>query len=160
MDANQLYKSAIKDYNRILLIRKYSQSTVNTYRHFFIRYLRHFYPIDLALISKNQIRDYLISLSEKHGYSNSSINQAINAIKFYYEKVMGEEKEVYHLERPLKEKTLPIVLSQGEMEKIISHLQNTKHRAIIVLIYSSGLRIGELINMKLEDKEHRIPCPS
>jgi len=78
-------------------------------------------------------------------------NQAINAIKFYYEKVLGRPVRKYYVQRPKKGWNLPNVLSEIEVQQIFSNTENLKHKAILSLIYSAGLRRGELINMKIED---------
>jgi len=82
---------------------------------------------------------------------NSYINQAINSIKFYYEVVMGMPNRFYSIERPRKEHRLPKVVSKEEIVAIMNHTNNIKHRCIIGLLYSAGLRRSELLNLKLED---------
>jgi site-specific recombinase XerD len=83
--------------------------------------------------------------------SASHQNQAINAIKFYYERVLGGQRKFYNLVRPNKEKALPNVLSTQEVTALLKATTNLKHRAILTTIYSSGLRIGEAINLKIKD---------
>ena len=85
------------------------------------------------------------------GRSNSSINQSVNSIKFYYEVVMGMPNRFYAIERPRKQKQLPKVLSRHEIKDLIACTNNIKHRCIISLLYSAGLRRSELLNLKLED---------
>jgi site-specific recombinase XerD len=87
----------------------------------------------------------------KKGYSKSSQNQYINSIKFYYEKFLEREKQYYFIDRPIKDKKLPIVLSKEEVQCLFNQLYNLKHKTILVLIYSCGLRISELINLKIND---------
>ena len=83
--------------------------------------------------------------------SHSTQNQHINAIKFYYEKVLGLNKDYYQINRPRKEKKLPQILSKVEVIRILSHTINIKHRTILAMTYSSGLRIGELLGLKASD---------
>jgi len=83
--------------------------------------------------------------------STSYQNQSINSIKFYYERVLGGKRKVYFVERPRKEKTLPVVLNESEIINTIKQVKNIKHKAIIMLTYSSGLRLHELLNLKIED---------
>ena len=83
--------------------------------------------------------------------SSSKQNQYINAIKFYYEKVLGREKQYYKVLRPKKEDKLPDVLSKEEIASMIKSTKNLKHKSLIVLIYSCGLRRSEAINLKLTD---------
>lgn len=83
--------------------------------------------------------------------SSSTQNQAINAIKFYYEKVEKRERKVYALERPLKETKLPKILSEEEVMAILQSVDNLKHKAMLWLIYATGLRRSELINLTVND---------
>ena len=76
-------------------------------------------------------------------------NQAMNAIKFYYEKVKGGPRTFYTINRPLREKFLPEVCSEEEIVSILRCTENLKHRAILTTIYSAGLRISELVNLKV-----------
>ena len=75
----------------------------------------------------------------------------LNSIKFYYEAVMGMPNRFYSIERPRKEFKLPKVLSKQEIKLIIENTNNVKHKCIVSLLYSAGLRRGELLNLKIED---------
>lgn len=88
-------------------------------------------------------------LNEK--LSPSYVNQAISAIKFYLEKVCGLLEENFPYVRPKKEHKLPNVLSQREVLRLLSAVENKKHRAIFYLIYSSGLRVGEVVRLRKSD---------
>jgi len=83
--------------------------------------------------------------------SNSQQNQRINAIKYYYEKILGKGKQYYSLYRPKKEHKLPKVLSKNEVKRIFNSCNNIKHRCILMLIYSAGLRRSELIDLEISD---------
>ena len=74
----------------------------------------------------------------------------MNAIKFYFEKVLGQPRTFYEL-RPRKEKKLPGVFSEQEVQRLLGAVRNLKHRTILMLIYSGGLRIGESIRLRKED---------
>ena len=87
----------------------------------------------------------------KKGYSKNTQNQHINAIKYYYEKFLERDREFYFIERPIKEKKIPIVLSKSEIQSSIANTYNLKHRTILAVIYSGGLRVSELINLKIID---------
>jgi site-specific recombinase XerD len=113
--------------------------------------MQFFYDSDPMDLGEEEIRNYLLYLVDKKKLSKSTQNQAINSIKFYYEKVLGQERKVYHLERPLREYRLPAVLSQEEVLKIFEATSNLKHRLMLMLIYSSGLRRSELLNLQVGD---------
>lgn len=134
------------------LIRKqYSEQTKKTYTAYFADFMRHFHGRELEGINKDDINAYILELVKNQKISASQQNQRINAIKFYYEKVLGRKTEYYTIERPRKETLLPKVLSKEEIGKILKSTNNLKHRCILSLIYSAGLRRSELINMKTTD---------
>lgn len=140
-----------KAYIEHLRLKRYSENTIKTYVSEFKKFSSYYIERNLETISKDDIKDYLLDLIQKQKVSASSQNQAINAIKFYYEKVLKQPKMVFNIERPRKAKLLPKVLSKEEVFAIISSIQNIKHRCIIALIYSAGLRRGELLNLQTQD---------
>lgn len=134
---------------RALEIKQYSESTKKVYCHLLKEFLK-YYKKSIALLNREDILNYLHYLSKK-GYSSSYLNQAVNSIKFLLENVMGRKRSVYYIDRPKKEKRLPEVLSSKEIKMIIENIQNKKHHAMISLIYSAGLRISELLNLRIKD---------
>ncbi|MFT7035868.1 MAG: integrase/recombinase XerD [Cyclobacteriaceae bacterium] len=140
-----------EEFYQKLEIRKYALNTAKTYINLFEKFINHF-PQEENLIDLNEfkIREYLQELVQKK-LSDSYINQSINAIKFYYEVVKGMPNRFYSIERPIKPDSLPKVLSQEQVFKIIDNTHYLKHKCIISLLYSAGLRHGELISIKLED---------
>ncbi|MBL7871861.1 MAG: site-specific integrase [Cyclobacteriaceae bacterium] len=134
-----------------LALRGYSANTLRTYQQNFKEFLLFYkdsHPIDIEEI---EIRNYLLYLVEKRKLSKSTQNQAVNAIKFFYEKVLRQDRKVYYLERPMKEKKLPEVLSQEEVISIFEALDNLKHKVMLMLIYAAGLRRSELLNLRVGD---------
>jgi site-specific recombinase XerD len=113
--------------------------------------MKEFHDIPLETITNQQINDYILKLIRTKGISPSQQNQRINAIKFYYEKVLGQDKMLLHIERPRKSRELPKVLSEDEVLGILNNIENLKHKAIIGTIYSSGLRRSELIHLRKQD---------
>jgi integrase/recombinase XerD len=140
-----------EEFLKTLVIKNYSENTIRTYKAMLGGFLDHYSGINPELITEEQIRDYLLYLIDERGVSLSYQNQAINAIKFYYEKVLGKPVKTYYVQRPKKERRLPGVLSEEEIALIIKKTENLKHKAIISLIYSAGLRRGELIGLKIAD---------
>ena len=102
-------------------------------------------------LSKEDIKTFLLHLIEHQKVSSSTQNQYINAIKFYFEKVLKQPKMVYSLERPNKTKKLPEVLTEQEVLMILKETSNLKHKTILSLLYSGGLRVGELIGLRIQD---------
>ena len=132
-----------------LKYKRYSPNTISTYISCLEQFNR-FIQKKCLQINEPAIYQYLMSLVEK-GYSRSSQNQHINAIKFYLEKVLKQESKTYYIERPLKKRKLPTVLSEKEIQLIFSNIGNLKHKALLSLIYSCGLRVGEALNLKIND---------
>ena len=131
--------------------KRYSVNTIKLYCHYFEQFLGYFANDDIDEVEKDQIDAYILALIRQDKISPSQQNQRINAIKFYYEKVLGRNKEYYTIERPHSEKVLPKVLNESEVFAILHVTDNIKHKAILSTIYSSGLRRSELINLRIQD---------
>ena len=138
------------EYIEKLQVLRYSKNTLHTYVSMFEEFINYYAEKDLLSIDENDIRDFLTHLVER-GVSYSYQNQSINAIKFYYEIVLGLPNRYYHIDRPRKQERLPLVLSVEEVQQLISLTTNIKHKAILMCIYSAGLRMSELLNLKLTD---------
>ena len=130
---------------------RYSEQTIKTYKSLFEELINHFPTVEIDKIDEQKIIEFCQFLVIDRKVSASYQNQAINAIKFYYEKVLGGQRKFYFLQRPDKDKALPTVLSTVEISSILKLTENLKHKAILSVIYSAGLRIGELINLKIKD---------
>jgi site-specific recombinase XerD len=130
---------------------RYSERTIKAYKSLFEEFINHYPTTEIDKIDEQKIIAFCQYLVIDRKVSASTQNQAINAIKFYYERVLGGQRKFYFLERPDREKALPTVLSTEEITSILKATENLKHRAILTVIYSSGLRIGELINLKIKD---------
>ncbi len=144
-------KVAIEEILKTLKLKDYSDNTVRTYLTMFKLFLQYFPDKNPEEMQDEQIREYLLFLIDEKNVSQSYQNQAINAIKFYYEQVLGRLTQTYYLQRPKLASRLPQVLSEDEVIRIFSKIRNLKHRTILFLIYSAGLRISEAINMKVTD---------
>jgi len=137
-----------------LELKRYANSTVKTYVSFFELFINYQTDKELNELDEADIRIFLQSLIQQNR-SNSYVNQAINAIKFYYESVLGMPNRFYEIERPRKESKLPKVISKEEILSIIENTNNIKHRCVVELLYSSGLRRSELLNLKLSDVDSK-----
>jgi len=130
---------------------RYSPSTINTYTNFLSIFFTYHYMYQPNEITNEQVRAYMRYLVQEREVSESYQNQMINAIKFYYEKILGSSKQIYFIDRPKRSKSLPTVLSQEETIKLLKSIANIKHKTALTIIYSCGLRISELINLKIND---------
>ena len=130
--------------------RVYSQKTRKAYLHHIGRYTRYFTK-DPKELDREHIKDYILHLIDKEKVSRSYHNQAVSAIKFLYDRVLNMPMAVSGLPRPRKEKKLPVVLSSEEVKRIFESVDNIRHKAILMLIYSAGLRVSEVVKLKVED---------
>ena len=145
------YDDCATELEERLMLKGYSPQTIKSYKSAFRAFLS-FYPEKHPKdIDKKAIEAYMLYCIKQLNYSESSQNLIINAIKFYYEKVLKLPKTYYELERPNKAKKLPHVLSEEEVLAILKAPKNLKHKTILLLIYSAGLRLSEVTNLKTKD---------
>jgi integrase/recombinase XerD len=145
------YRQCPESFIEKLKEMRYSDHTIKTYTSLFEEFINFYHRFDIPTIDERQIVVFLRHLVTERKVSTSYQNQSINAIKFYYERVLGSQRKVYLIDRPRPERTLPIVLNQEEIQSILKIPTNLKHRAILVTIYSAGLRVSEAINLKVND---------
>lgn len=138
-----------EDLRRELVSRKYSYKTIKAYLYF-NRHFIGFIHKSPSEINDNDIKNYLVYIAEERQSATSTLNQAINALKFYYGNIL-KRKFVFEVKRPRKDKKLPVVLSKEEIAKILDSVDNIKYKAILVLTYSAGLRVSEVVKLKPED---------
>lgn len=150
-DGLHLHLAVPETYKAVLKRKRYSPNTINTYTKYFEDFRNYFSDRELADIKPDEINKYILELIESKNISTSQQNQRINSIKFYFEKVLKQEKQYYLIERPNKEFRLPDVLSKVEIKSILEQTTNLKHKCIMEIIYSAGLRRGEVLNLKLVD---------
>jgi len=134
-----------------MLLSGKSPHTIRSYRAALLQFFNHFDHADLRTIDKSEIEKYLHHLKTKYRISDSKQNTIINAIKYYMEKTLNLPRTRYDLTRPKKAKTLPDTLSEQDVMKLINQPSNIKHKAILYVLYSAGLRRGEIIKLRLED---------
>ena len=144
------HENALGAMRKKLEIARYSPNTIDTYlnatKQFFLRFAAK-HPND---IRTEDIETYQHELA-RAGKSNSYLNQVVNAVRYYYKDVLGDAYRVKFIERPRGERKLPKVLSEQEVAAILKAPTNLKHRCILMLIYSAGLRLGELIALERTD---------
>ncbi|GIO97191.1 hypothetical protein J14TS5_22770 [Paenibacillus lautus] len=132
-----------------LQLRGYSKNTIKAYCSQVHRFHAFVQQQNQRMGHEKLIQSYSLHLLHRK-CSHSYVNQALSAIKFYAQKVLLHEETVSYV-RPKKEKKLPNVLSTNEVMLILKALHNLKHRAILYLTYSSGLRVGEVVRLKTQD---------
>lgn len=139
-----------------LLMRGYSPRTRKVYRGHVRRFLewcdgrgRSFteHP-DGAL---GTVRHYIVELVQRRGISRSYHSQVVSALRFLFETVLDEPRLALNIPRPKSERRLPQVLSPAEVVRLLEQARHPKHRAILMLLYSAGLRVGEVVRLRPED---------
>jgi len=134
-----------------IILKGYSVNTQKSYRSSMIKFLCYFENREIEKLTKAEIEGFILKMITKHKISESAQSIMINAIKFYYEHILNKPKEYYNLTRPKKSSSLPNVLSHNEIKAILNAPKNIKHKAILYTIYSGGLRISEVVNLRIED---------
>ena len=145
------YSVEYTHFEQILTIRRYSPSTIKSYQAHFRAFLFYYNQIEPKNISQQQIIDYLLHIIKVKNIARGTQNQVLNAIKFYYEQVLKEPKKTYDLKHVKKAKRLPHILTEQEIVRLLHATENIKHKAILMLMYSGGLRIGEVVNLTIND---------
>ena len=133
---------------------RYAERTVAIYTSLFEEFINFYQAKKVEEITEAEIVAFMRYLVQERGISASYQNQAINAIKFYYEKVLGGARKIYYVDRPQKEHKLPTVLSLDEVSALLATIKNLKHRVMVMTCYSAGLRLGEVIDLKLADIDY------
>jgi site-specific recombinase XerD len=141
----------MQDFKDMLALKRLSPNTAKCYISMFARFLAYFGGKDINALAKTDIVNYILWEIRQNGISATIQNQLINAVKYYYEKVQGRPREIYDLPRPKTVKNEPVVLNNEELQKILSGIKNIKHRCIMSLLFSAGLRRQELLNLKVHD---------
>lgn len=144
-------KKLLNQFYMYLKGKRYSKSTIDTYTFFMADFVNFYSNTPLENLTNRDVELFIEKVFIERNYSISTQRQFISALKIFILFYPDTKIDELILERPKKSRKLPNVLSQEEVLKIITCTQNLKHRAIIALIYSCGLRISELINLKLVD---------
>lgn len=133
-----------------LKLKGYSSKTIKAYLGHINRFIC-FSGKKTEELTSREIEEYLLFLLDVQNRSHAFVNQAVSAIKFLAENILRRKELVTAIPRPKKEVKLPDILSQQEVASILSCLENEKHRAILFLTYSAGLRVGEVVKLKVGD---------
>jgi integrase/recombinase XerD len=133
--------------------RKYSRTTINSYIYY-NRLLCNTLQKEPKEIQTDDIKKFLADIEKDKNYSAASMNLAISSMKFFYKEVIQRDI-LREQHRPRQDKRLPIVLSKYEIKKLITSEKNLKHRLLLMIVYASGLRVGEVVRLKRQDIDIR-----
>jgi integrase/recombinase XerD len=146
-----LSSAYFKQYNEYLILKNYSSGTISIYLdtlRIFFDYCKEY--CDASIDYQEYARRYILDLQSR-GLSWSTINIQYSSLKLFCVKIKRDKWDMDHLPRPKNSKPLPRILSQQEVVRLIETPSNLKHRVIIAFIYATGLRISEVLNIKLSD---------
>ena len=144
-------KIVLRNFVKYLKGRQYSESTVKTYFTFTADFIDYIKDTPLHELNNRDVEKFTEDVFVPRKYSVSTYRQMVSAIKLFKEFYPSCSIDNLKLKRPKKSTILPTVLSQEEVIQLLRNTKNLKHRAILALIYSCGLRISELINLELKD---------
>jgi site-specific recombinase XerD len=102
-------------------------------------------------LTESEIREYLLHLLQTRSLTASSVNQVLNALRFLYVELYHMPMVLGEIPRPKRARTLPTVLHETEVQTMIERTENLKHKALLMMVYSGGLRVGEVVRLKPED---------
>lgn len=142
--------SKLNEFINWLKSRRYSENTISTYTDCLKTFLKFFGEKNLAEINHHDVVTFNNKYILAKQLSASYQNQLVNALKLFFNVVQNKSINIELIHRPKREKLLPNVLSKEEVKLILTASNNIKHRAMLCLIYSCGLRCGELLNLKPE----------
>lgn len=138
-------------------LRRLSHNTLSVYKSVLTKYLRYCETQNIQPSPQN-IQQYMIYLIDQHNISRSYQNQLINAVKIYFEAELHMAIDPVHFKRAKKEKKLPVVFSEQEVVLLLKQVTNLKHKCLLSLIYSAGLRRAEVLNLKVNDIDSSRNC--
>ncbi len=134
-----------------LILKAYSKSTMKTYLNEMHQFLYRLGNIPADDLQPAHLKKYLVYCFEKLNLSENTLHSRINALKFYYEQVLRRDQFFWEIPRPKKPLQLPKLLNEEELCRLFNSLTNKKHKAMLFTAYSAGLRVSEIVQLKMKD---------
>jgi len=148
---SEVNKTALNALREKLILKGYSVNTQRTYYYEFAQFLYILGDHDARTLDEGRIRSYFLYCAEELQMKESQINSRYNAIKFYYEQVLGRDKFFIDLPRPKMPSQLPKHISVRDIKRLFEAVSNPKHSLMLKLCYGMGLRVSEIVNLKITD---------
>ena len=142
---------AFQKFQDMLILKGFSTNTIKTYSIEFAQLLYIIKDFPVQNLSPEKLKSYFLYCVKELQLSENQIHSRMNAVKFYFEKVLHQEKIFFDIPRPKKPLLLPKSLNTEEIKKLFSVIENQKHQLILRLCYGMGLRVSEIVNLKIED---------
>lgn len=144
-------KPALDRLVETLQLKAYSPNTLRTYTNEFAQLLQILKNTPVDSLSYERLRSYFLFCINELKLSENLLHSRINAIKFYFEQVLKKEKFFMEIPRPKKPSLLPKVLNSNDIKKLFTVTTNEKHNLMLQLCYGMGLRVSEIVNIKISD---------
>lgn len=144
-------QKALKRFIETLQLMAYSPSTLKTYQNELMQFLMALKQEAIDDCSSDKIRAYMLYCINELKLSENTLHSRLNALKFYFEKVKGDPRLFVEIPRPKKPKKLPKTIHQSDIKKIFETTNNLKHNTILKMCYGMGLRVSEIVNLKITD---------
>lgn len=139
------------EYVEQLKLKAYSSNTIRTYQHEFAALMALIGSRRVDTLTADEVKRYILYCINVKQLSENTIHSRLNALKFYYEQMLKLDKIFVEIPRPKKRFILPKVLGEGEVGRLFRSLENKKHKAILFTAYSAGLRVSEVVSLRLSD---------
>jgi len=134
-----------------LKLKGYSENTIKTYQNEFAQFLMALKNNPVDSCDSQKVRRYMLYCYEQLRLKENTLHSRLNALKFYFEQVLHREKFFVNIPRPKKHFILPKTIHQSDIKKMFDATTNLKHNTMLKLCYGMGLRLSEIINLKIED---------
>jgi site-specific recombinase XerD len=144
-------QTAMQKYVETLQLKAYSPSTIKTYKNEFGQLLEILKSKPVDDLDAEKLRSYFLYCTNTLKLSENTLHSRINAVKFYFEQVLHREKLFFEIPRPKKPSILPKVIDTKDIKKLFTVTTNLKHNTMLKLCYGMGLRVSEIVNLKISD---------
>lgn len=142
---------ALAKFIETLQLKAYSQNTISTYRNEFAQLLQILKDNNVDELDATKLRSYFLYCVNTLKLSENTIHSRLNAVKFYFEQVLRRDKFFVEIPRPKKPSILPKVINVKDIKKLFKVTTNLKHNTMLKLCYGLGLRVSEIVNLKITD---------
>ncbi|HLV23557.1 MAG TPA: tyrosine-type recombinase/integrase [Moheibacter sp.] len=147
---SEVNHQALEDFVNQLKLKAYSHNTIRTYATEFAHLLKILKNYPVNELSEQRLKGYFLYCVKSEKIKENHLHSRINAVKFYFEQVLHKSTMFFDIPRPKKPKLLPKMLTKSEIKRIFDHTENTKHLLMLQLSYGMGLRVSEIVNLKIE----------
>jgi integrase/recombinase XerD len=141
--------TALEKFMQQLHLKAYSSSTIKTYRNEFMQLLQLLKNKAVHTLTADDLKRYMVHVMQKEKLSENTAHSRLNAVKFYFEQVLKKEKFFWEIPRPKKQIQNPNFFNQDEITQILKQTNNIKHKTMLMLAYSTGMRVSEVVTLKI-----------